>query len=408
MKKIIQIGCWLLCACAFMACDDLMDTHKEFIEGGEIIYAPKPDTIFFVAGKNRIEANYIISKAPNVNSINIYWNGSQDSLVTTVNLSTAATAGKIVLNNLEEKAYTFTVQLEDKYGHRSLKTTGFGTSYGENYQNSLLGRRINQMESNSEGGVVKWDIAQEGLVYNEIRYKDKQGNTKEVRMEAGERDIFCPAAASGSTIDYRSAYIPEEASIDTFFTAWQNSAEVGMNFPHVYEYADVDRGNWEVLYYDNSDPDEGSVQNMFDNDEGSYWHSNYHDATRFPYTFVIDMKANYWIGRMGAASRQNTHYSKGITYYITEDANYANDPNSNNWIYLGDLDLRQENGWQWSTISEETAGKELRGRYLKVVFTSGHNGEHLGAIAELGVQRISSIDGVMATNHGQYPPTVNH
>lgn len=394
MKKIIQIGCWLLCFFSLVACDDLMDTHKEFIKGGEIIYAPKPDTVFFVAGKNRIEVNYAISKAPNVSSINIYWNGNRDSLITNVELSTAESVGRIILDNLEEKSYTFTVQLEDKYGHRSLKTTGFGTAYGENFQNSLLGRRISNMQSNNEGGIVEWDIAQEGLVYNEIVYEDKQGNTHKLRMEPDKRSVFCPNAANGSTIDYRSAYIPEEASIDTFFTAWQNSAEVSMNFPHVYEYAGVSRNNWNLLYYDNSDPEEGNVQNMFDNNEDSYWHSNYHNTTRFPYTFIIDMKESYWMGRMGAVSRRDVFYSKGISYYITEDAEYANDPNGNNWVHCGDLELRQENGWQWIGISEETAEKELRGRFLKIVFTSGHNGEHLGAIAELGIQRILSVDGV--------------
>lgn len=394
MKKIIQIGCWVLCICFLTACDDLMDTHKEFIKGGEIIYAPKPDTIFFVAGKNRIEANYIISKAPNVSSINIYWNGNRDSLITRVELSSAESVGRIILNDFEEKSYTFTVQLEDKYGHRSLKTTGFGTVYGEKFQNSLIGRRINNMQSNAEGGIVGWDIAQEGLVYNEIQYEDKQGNKQKLRMKSDERSIFCPNAANGSTIDYRSAYIPEVASIDTFFTAWQNSAEVSMNFPHIYGYTGVSSDHWDLLYYDNCDPEEGSVQNMFDNNESSYWHSNYHNTTRFPYTFIIDLKENYWIGKMGAISRRDVFYSKGIAYYITQDAEYANDPDSNNWVHLGDLDLRQENGYQWSTISEETAEKELRGRFLKVVFTSGYNGEHLGAIAELCIQRISSVDGV--------------
>lgn len=393
MKKIHYIGLWMLCACLLTACDDLMDTHKEFIQGGEIIYAPKPDTIFFVAGKNRVEANYTISKAPNVNSVNIYWNSGQDSLITQVELSTEEVNGKIILPSLKEKSYTFTIQLQDKYGHKSLEVTSFGTAYGENYQNSLTGRRIKQMQSNAEGGIVEWDIAQDGLVYNELKYTDVNGKTQELRMEADQGSILCPNAASGSNIEYRSAYIPEEASIDTFYTAWQNSAEAGMNFPHIYEYADVNRENWEILYFDNSDPEEGSPQNMLDNNQDSYWHSDYHNATRFPYTFIIDMKQTLWVGKMGAVSRKDVFYSKGISYYVTEDTEYAHDPNGNNWTYIGDVELRQENGWQWSTISPDTAEKELRGRFLKVVFISGHNGDHLGAIAELGVQRISAVDG---------------
>lgn len=393
MKKFYYIGLSIICLCFMVACDDLMDTHKEFIKDGEIIYAPKPDTIFFIAGRNRIEANYTISKAPNVSFVNIYWNSNKDSLITQIEPSTTPKSGKIILSGLEEKSYTFTIQLKDRYGNKSLKTTAFGTVYGENYLNSLTARRVSNMQSNNEGGIVDWDIAQDGLVFNELKYTDKEGNIRELKVEPSQRSIVCPNASSGSSIEYRSAYIPEQASIDTFYTVWQNSAEMGMSFPHIYEYADVNRENWEILYYDNSDPEEGSPQNMLDNNQDSYWHSDYHNATRFPYTFVIDMKETLWIGKLGAASRNNVHYSKGVSYYISEDAEYVNNPNDNNWVFMGDIELRQENGWQWSTISKETIEKELRGRLLKVVFTSGHNNEHLGAIAELGVQRISAVDG---------------
>ena len=85
----------LICLSGFSACDDVMDTHKAFIEGGEIIYAPKPDTIFFVAGKNRIELNYAISKAPNVKFINVYWDNGNGSLIEPLELSSGTEKGKI-------------------------------------------------------------------------------------------------------------------------------------------------------------------------------------------------------------------------------------------------------------------------------------------------------------------------
>ena len=82
MKRIYDnLLLLLLCLSGLCSCDDVMDTHKAFIQGGEIIYAPMPDTIFFVAGKNRVELNYEISKAPNVKFMKCKWsNGAVGSV----------------------------------------------------------------------------------------------------------------------------------------------------------------------------------------------------------------------------------------------------------------------------------------------------------------------------------------
>jgi hypothetical protein len=392
MKKALYLLLTASCLLCCTACDDLMDTHKEFIEGGEVIYAPKPDTLFFVAGKNRIQANYTVSKVPSIESINIYWNNYADSLIRQID-AVNEPMGSIIIDNLDEKSYTFDILIQDKYGHRSLKVSEPGTAYGDIFQSSLLVQRINNMQNTEEGGLITWDIAQEGLVFTEFRYTDTAGKEQRYRIDGNTRDILCPDVNGGSSVDYRSAYLPEEACIDTFYTDWYHSADMGMNFPHQYTYQQVDRSNWEILFFDNNDPGEGSPDYLIDNNAGTYWHSNYHDPTQYPYTFVIDMKERIFIGRTGAMSRQNNYYSKGISFYQTDDPQVAADPYGSSWEFLNDLELQKNNNWQWSTVPENVVQREKRGRYLKVVMTNGYNG-HLGAIAELGVEKISTIDGV--------------
>lgn len=52
MKRIYDnLLLLLLCLSGLCSCDDVMDTHKAFIQGGEIIYAPMPDTIFLLPGR---------------------------------------------------------------------------------------------------------------------------------------------------------------------------------------------------------------------------------------------------------------------------------------------------------------------------------------------------------------------
>lgn len=386
----------LICLSGFSACDDVMDTHKAFIEGGEIIYAPKPDTIFFVAGKNRIELNYAISKAPNVKFINVYWDNGNGSLIEPLELSSGMEEGKIYINNLEEKSYTFTVELQDSYGHKSLKTNGIGSSYGDNYQASLSERRISRMTTSDDGGIIEWNIASEDLVRNEIRYTNADGEEVFLKMDAEKSTLLCPGAKPGGFVEFRSAYIPEEACVDTFYTAWVRSDELGMIFPHVYTMEEADRQNWGLLYYDNTDPGEGKPEYILDNNPSSYWHSNYRDGQQkpYPFTFVIDMKDELMVGKLGAMSRENNYYTKGISYYISDDDEFtAGNPDGNHWTYIGEIELLKQNGMQWSEVITSTLEKQVKGRYLKIICTSGHGASHLGAIAEITVQKVTAIDG---------------
>ncbi|MRY31340.1 hypothetical protein GKD83_15565, partial [Parabacteroides goldsteinii] len=132
MKRIYSLLVFIACTLLITSCEDFMDVHKEYIEGGEIIYAPKPDSIAFIAGKERILFFCRTYNSPNVKSVNLYWNDGLDSLLIPVSFNSSYDSIEVVLDNMEEKSYTFTVQLVDNFDHRSLSVTDFGTSYGEN------------------------------------------------------------------------------------------------------------------------------------------------------------------------------------------------------------------------------------------------------------------------------------
>ena len=71
MKRIYGIVAFVVSVLSFVSCDDFMDVHKEYIEDGEIIYAPKPDSIAFIAGKERILFFCRTYNSPNVKSVNL-------------------------------------------------------------------------------------------------------------------------------------------------------------------------------------------------------------------------------------------------------------------------------------------------------------------------------------------------
>lgn len=286
MKKIYALIAFVISVLSITSCDDFMDVHKEYIEGGEIIYAPKPDSLRFIAGKGRILFKCRTYNAPNVRSIDVYWNDGLDSLIIPVELNTGYDSLSVILDNMEEKSYTFNVRTTDNFGHKSLYLTAFGTSYSEIYQSTLNDRRIKNISLSDKEGVLEWYSAPKNLVKNEIRYVKKDGSLVTVEMPSTDYIIKLPEAKAGSSIEYRSLYTPEKECIDTFVTAWETYE---IPFPEEYTY---DRSSWVVLSASDEELSDGGGRGaILDGDFNTYWHSAYEDGhAHLPHWLVVDMK----------------------------------------------------------------------------------------------------------------------
>mgnify|MGYP000526754365 FL=1 len=70
-------------------------------------------------------------------------------------------------------------------------------------------------------------------------------------MSSAEYTTFCPDAKAGEEFEFRSLFIPEEESIDTFYTAWSKYDEA---FPAEYKF---DRSGWTVTVSDETASDGG-------------------------------------------------------------------------------------------------------------------------------------------------------
>ena len=241
MKRIYGLAAFIISILSITSCDDFMDIHKEYIEGGEIIYAPKPDSVSFIAGKGRILFNCRTYNAPNIRSIDVFWNDGLDSLIIPVELKTGYDSISVILDDMEEKSYTFNIQTTDNFGHKSLFLTDFGTSYGETFHSTLNDRRIKSVSLSDKEGIIEWYSALNGLMRNEIRYRKNDGSQAVVKMLSADHQVALPDAKAGSSFEYRSLYLPEEECIDTFATAW---TEYETPFPAEYKY---DRSSWQVL-----------------------------------------------------------------------------------------------------------------------------------------------------------------
>ena len=287
MKRIYSLVAFAVSVLFFTSCDDFMDVHKEYIEGGEIIYAPKPDSVNFIAGEGRILFNCRTYNAPNVRSVDVYWNDRLDSLIIPVELSTGYDSISVILDNMEEKSYTFNIQTTDNFGHKSLFVTSFGTSYGDTYRATLNDRGIKSLSLSDKEGTIEWYSAPLHLVRNEIRYIKNDGSQTTVKIPSIDNLAKLPDVKPGSTFEYRSLYIPEEVAIDTFATAWK---EYETPFPTEYKH---DRSSWEGLSVSDVSTSEGdsssiTIPGSIDM-KGRYLKLLLSDSNREPYTSVAEV-----------------------------------------------------------------------------------------------------------------------
>lgn len=371
MKRIYGVAAFVISVLSIISCDDFMDIHKEYIEGGEIIYAPKPDSVSFIAGKGRIQFNCRTYNAPNIRSIDVFWNEGIDSLIIPVEMKTGYDSISVILDNMEEKSYTFNVQTTDNFGHKSLFMTDFGTSYGETFQSTLNDRRIKTVSLSDKEGTIEWYSALMGLIRNEVRYIKNDGSQVIVGMPSSDHQLKLPDAKAGSSFEYRSLYIPEEECIDTFATAWKVSETT---FPTTYKY---DRSAWEVLSVsDVSTSEGGGMATLIDNDLSTYWQSAYEDGDApLPHWAVIDMQTPKKISKVEIYRRAANKDTKSIELYISDQP----DANAGNWIKIGNGTFA--NGDILSIPIPELVDTK-KGRYLKLLLPDS-NREPYTSVAEI-------------------------
>ena len=373
MKRIYGLAAFIISILSITSCDDFMDIHKEYIEGGEIIYAPKPDSVSFIAGKGRILFNCRTYNAPNIRSIDVFWNDGLDSLIIPVELKTGYDSISVILDDMEEKSYTFNIQTTDNFGHKSLFLTYFGTSYGETFHSTLNDRRIKSVSLSDKEGIIEWYSALNGLMRNEIRYRKNDGSQAVVKMLSADHQVALPDAKAGSSFEYRSLYLPEEECIDTFATAWK---EYETPFPAEYKY---DRSSWEVLSVsDVSTSEGGGMATLIDGDLSTYWQSAYEDGDApLPHWAVIDMQTPKNISKVELYRRSGNKDTKSIELYVSDHP----DANASGWIKIGTVVFGEGDN---SSIAISGGIDKSKGRYLKLLLPDS-NREPYTSVAEVYV-----------------------
>lgn len=213
----------LLAGGVIVACKKGTDFHQDFLEGGEIIYTGKVDSVKVFAGRNRIQLSWLLLSDPRITRCKLQWNEGANSLDIPVQRTAGVDTVRILLPDLEERTYTFEMSTYDDAGHSSVKVAAIGTVYGEKYAKTLFNRPV---KSHSfivnDTARVTWSGANTQNIRVEVSYTGKSGAQHTVNVNRTDAECKLPDFLKGNAITYRTVYLPEPNAIDTFYTDFAN------------------------------------------------------------------------------------------------------------------------------------------------------------------------------------------
>lgn len=245
----------LILATILGACSKMDSFHEEWADNKEVIYAPKPDSIFYSAGNQRAEIGFIFNTAHRVDKCGIFWNEGTDSAFITVSSANDTTIVKTILDSMEEKSYAFQIYTYDFAGNKSVKTEKFGSVYGEKYRKSLK-NRIPEIVAYEDGSAkLKWISVIAESINSEIEYINSLDDTISLVIPRDSTVTLLDDYKLGSDLKVKTSHIPEINCIDTFLTDYNTySQDTAIskfdNLPYV-EYVGLDsitKGSWIGTY----------------------------------------------------------------------------------------------------------------------------------------------------------------
>lgn len=211
------------------ACSDDSEYYKTFVEGGEITYTGKIDSLQIFPGKNRIKVQGLITSDPKVTELRIYWNLRQDSTVVPINRTSGVDTVSVVINDLEENIYNFEFLTFDSKGNQSISQFRTAEVYGNRYANSLLNRPILNYVLSGDMLTINFasmDLST-GVFGSELEYTSSSEVQKTTFISIENPDVVIPDFKFRSSFTYRTAFLPEEMAIDTFYTAFDTIKPLG-------------------------------------------------------------------------------------------------------------------------------------------------------------------------------------
>jgi hypothetical protein len=221
ISNLIILACMML---ATVACEDMNDKHRTWLESGEIVYIGKVDSLYAFPGDERIQFRYWISD-PRAKTITVSWSLGKESLELEVPAHLPGEHFDVYIGKNEktitEGDHTFQWTTKDGKGNRSVVFEKGANVYGPRYRSRISNRPLLGAGVNGTNVTLRWggmtDDDEIGII---ISYTDVTEVPVERYFTSEEiaSPVVLPDVKVTSPVTYRTLYLPDPAAIDTFST----------------------------------------------------------------------------------------------------------------------------------------------------------------------------------------------
>lgn len=312
MKTILNI----LLACCFcsillMGCEKYADDYKDYLENKELVYPGVIQSPGYRAGNLQTQLYWNPSPDPSVIKYVVSWNNGVSSLEVSATSHNPAEVVRVVVPNLNEYVYAFTITSYDSKGNSSVKKEINNVRvYGGTYVATLLNRSYNvsnPYEFLTNGNLqLNFNKRDTMNVSTTIRYTNTDGvaATKELGPEVNT--LVISDYKLGTAISYRSSYQPESNSYDVF-----NVSQFS-DFPTIIKITQLDKSLFREFRLPTDSPDEYGwvLSHTWDNITGQ--DQGYHTGgTGMPQSFTINLGQQVILDNFKLWQRENALYNVG-------------------------------------------------------------------------------------------------
>jgi hypothetical protein len=204
-----------------------MDDYRDkYMTGGAITYPGKMDSVMAFSGNSRVKITGLFTSDPKIVKYKVFWNSRQDSVEVPVQRTTGVDTAAVIIPDLPEGLMNFEIRTYDAQSNISIAVNTSANVFGVLYQSALTNRAIVNAEMQNDGSaLITWtDVNTDaGVINMQIKYADNTGTMHDTLITSALTGLTTslPDFKSGSTISYRTAYLPNITAIDTFYTIYE-------------------------------------------------------------------------------------------------------------------------------------------------------------------------------------------
>jgi len=351
MKKIVII-LMLLVLVLQWGCKRYAEDYKDYRGDKEIIYPGLARNVHYRAGNLRTKLVWNPSPDPNISHYFIQWNNGSQSISVQADAHNPIDSMAVIIPDLPEYVYSFTLTAVDSKGNQSIGQQVHNVRvYGPSYQAVLLNRLpdpTSPFELTPDQEVrIKFSHADSMNVTTRVSYMMNTGSRQTLYLAAEENELILPNYQYGTSIQYRSGYLPEQWAVDTLYTLQD------AQFPTVLR--PINSSNFQPLFL----PGDGVsawgwlLPYLWDNrlDEPGF-HTTDLDI---PASFSIDMGKPQSVAKIKLWQRISAAYNYGNpkTFEIYGSNKLSEDGNWESWNKLGTFTMEKPSGLPLGENSEE-------------------------------------------------------